>query len=806
MLIKESYPIVGMHCASCKSLIERLVSKVEGVKEVAVNYAAEKMTVSYDNDVASLDDIKKAVASGGSYQLIQNVSGEVILASPPEVEKAHMSGHHHRHEHSQHTTKMSAGEHAAHLEELKLSEYNHLKRTVAWVGIASIPFFLYMVAMFLVSFSIIEFPMDMLGMVETGMTEISILWLIQFALATPIVFIGGKQFFQSAWSALKVRSANMDTLIALGTLTAWVYSTIVLFAPQLFEGVTGELELFYEAAVFITFFILLGRLLEMRARNRTREAVKNLIKLQAKEAIVLRNGEEVTVPIEQVALGDTVIVKPGGKVPVDGRITNGATTIDESMVTGESLPVERAVGDVVIGATINKTGSIQFEATKVGGDTVLAQIIRLVEDAQATQAPVQKLADKISSIFVPIVIVIALAAFLFWIFVAPQLGIIGVGADATQLAVYVLISVLIIACPCALGLATPTAVMVGTGKAATSGILVKDAQALETACNISTIVFDKTGTITKGEPEVVSHYLADSVDKENIYKVFYSVESKSEHPLAEAVVEFIKDDRASVSKVDVEQFKIVEGRGVEAMVNGKSVLIGNPKMMSENSVSTEGVQERLGQMLEEGNTVIVAAIDAEAVAIFAIADKVKDSSASAVERLHSMGIKTVMLTGDNEKTAKKIADEVGIDEVIAEVLPEEKLDIIIKLQSDLNRRKGEVLAMVGDGINDAPALAQADIGIAMGTGTDVAIESGDIVLVHGTLDKVVDSIKISKATMKAIKQNLFWAFGYNVVAIPVAAGLLFPILLSPIIASAAMALSSVSVVANSLRLRYIRTS
>lgn len=790
-MTRESYPIVGMHCASCKSLIEMAVGDIQGVESVSVNYATEKLTLSRDPDVVSLDSIKKAIESVGSYKLIENSEGETVLASKGEIAKGMPS--------------MSASEHFEHM---KMEEYDKIKGKVIWVGIASIPFFLYMIWMLLSMTMMVQTPMEFFGMVEVDSLsiEIPLIWLIQFIIATPIIFIGGKQFFASAWAGAKVKTANMDTLVVLGTFTAWFYSTLVTFMPNLFDGIEGELDVFYEAAVFIMFFILLGRLLEARARNRTREAVKSLMELQAKEALVLRDGVEVKVPVEDVVIGDILIIKPGDKIPVDGKIKDGATSIDESMVTGESLPAEKSEGDMVIGATINRSGSIQVEATKVGADTVLSQIIHMVEEAQGSQAPVQKLVDKISSIFVPVVVVIAILAFIFWAIVAPAVGILPADVNSTQLAVYILISVLIIACPCALGLATPTAIMVGTGRAALKGILVKDAQALETAHNITTIVFDKTGTITKGEPEVVDHYVVNGVKQEEIYAVIEAVERKSEHPLATAVVKFIKG-KAENSEIKISSFRAVEGRGVSATVEGREVLIGNPKLMSENSVNMSQLNSKVEGYIESGKTTIIAAIDSKPVALFAIADAVKDSSKDAISRLHSLGIKVVMLTGDNQKTAQLIAEQVGIDEVIADVMPADKHGIIVELQDKLNREKGQVLAMVGDGINDAPALAQADIGIAMGTGTDIAIESGDIVLVHGTLDKVVESIQISKDTMKIIKQNLFWAFGYNIVAIPVAAGLLFSfgILLSPIIASMAMALSSVSVVANSLRLRYLHS-
>ncbi len=822
-MTKAIYPIVGLHCASCKALIERFVSRLPGVASVNVNYAAEKMAVEYDEAEVSLEQLKATVAKAGSYQLITDESGKTVLTSPPEAAK--MQAGHEQHASS---VQASAGAHD-HASMLKREEYQKLKRKVTCVGMASMPFFALMLRMLVSTLLGMEMDLAPLGMLnfEQFGYEVNLFFLLQFLLATPVLFWGGSQFFASAWSALKVRAANMDTLIAMGTFVAWVFSTLVTFAPQLF----GEImvDVFYEAAVFIVFFILLGRLLEARAKGQASDAIKKLLALQAKEASVVRAGVEIKIPIDQVVIGDIIVVRPGEKIPVDGKISEGASTLDESMVTGESIPVEKNAGDRVIGATINKTSTFQFRAEKVGSDTMLAQIVKMVEEAQGSTAPIQKLADKISGVFVPIVLVLALLAFAFWLLLAPELGFINEMTNPLQLAVYIATTILIIACPCALGLATPTAVMVGTGKAASKGILIKNAENLEIAHKIDTIVLDKTGTLTKGMPEVTDYAIQDKTHEKHILALAKTLEDLSEHPLSHAISTYVEVKIGKVEMAKVERFKAVEGRGVEGFVAGKKIIIGNRRLMDEENVELDiDLQELADTFIASGQTTISMAIGSKQVAVFALADTIKEDSKQAIAALQALGIRTIMLTGDNQKTAEAIAGQLGIDAVVAEVMPGDKSSIIKALQigdaellekfrisltsnasrSDAGRsldfRVANIVAMVGDGINDAPALAQANIGIAMGTGTDVAIESGDIVLVHGTLDKVVETIKLSKSTLAIIKQNLAWAFGYNVIAIPVAAGLLYPIfgiLLSPIIASAAMAFSSVSVVANSLRLK-----
>ena len=806
-MIKKTFPIVGMHCASCKTLIEDVVGELTGVKNVMVNYATEKMTVEYDEDKVNIEKLKKAVASAGTYQMVYTPSGTTVLASPPEVEK--MSMEHHNMHHDEENSDQH--DHGIPLDEKLRNElYNNLKRRVTLMGLGAIPFLIYM---FWMAFGM-KFGLPELSKILPNVN------FLQFLLATPILFIGGKDVFVSAWTAAKIKASNMDTLIALGTGTAWAYSTIVTFFPLTFSSaLEGGNEVYFEASVFIIFFILLGRLLEMRAKGQAAQAIKALLHLQAKEAIVIRKGKEIRIPVEFVMVGDTVVVKPGQKFPVDGTIVEGSTEIDESMVTGESIPVYKQKGDAVIGATINKSGFIKYRATKVGADTLLSQIIRMVEEAQATEAPIQRLADRVSSVFVPAVIIIATLAFAFWF------------TTSIPFATYIAITVLIIACPCALGLATPTAVLVGTGKAARHGILIKDAEALEIAHKINVIVFDKTGTLTKGKPEVVDYEPRDKT----ISSLLYSIERRSHHPLAEAVVSYFEDStsltpssrresRGGVKELEVSSFKDHPGLGIEAKINNKHILVGTEKFLRENEINISGdFDKKINDLRHSGKTVSLVVVDKAVLAVVGIADTVKEDAKETLSKLHDMGIKTMMITGDNKITAQAVAQELGIDEVLAEVMPADKSKKIKELQnirhselvSESKRSRNEfgmtfsnkrqIVAMVGDGINDAPALAQADVGIAMGTGTDVAIATGDIVLVKGTLEKVVQTIKLSRQTLAIIKQNLFWAFGYNIIGIPIAAGLLYPgfgLLLSPIIASVAMALSSVSVVGNSLRLKY----
>lgn len=757
-----------------------MVGRLEGVSMVSVNYATETMIVEYDENKVTLENLQTAVKSGGPYRMIVEADGQIVLTAP------------------QASAKNNQHDHAS---ALKQEEYQKLKKNVIWVGLLSIPFLLIMIRMVLMHWGIAQANHAPLGhlTLDALSTKYNLFFILQFLIATPILFIGGRQFFTSTWQALRTKSANMDTLIVLGTSTAWVFSTIVTFHPKMFGSIA--VDVFYEAAVFIVFFILLGRLLEARAKGQANDAIKSLMHLQAKEATVLKDGQEMKIPIEEVNIGDIILVRPGEKIPVDGVITKGASTIDESMVTGESLPVEKKVGNEVIGATINKTGSFEFEAQKVGSDTLLANIIQLVQEAQGSTAPIQKLADKISGVFVPIVILISTLAFLFWILLAPGLGFIPTDTPTVQLAIYIAATILIIACPCALGLATPTAVMVGTGKAAKQGILIKDAEALERAHKISTIVFDKTGTLTKGEPQVTNFIAHDQSRSDKFLAYAYAIEHLSEHPLSDAVAEYAQKQNQNLEVLD---FQTIEGQGVRGVINDEMILIGNEKLMASNQVELNAeVKDQAEKLKNESKTVVYMSVNSQHVAIFALADVIKEDAKASIDKLHNLKIKVVMLTGDNIATAQAIASQLGIDDIMAEVMPQDKSAKIKELQ-----QTGAIVAMVGDGINDAPALAQADIGIAMGTGTDVAIETGDIVLVKGTLEKVIESIELSKLTLGVIKQNLLWAFGYNIIAIPVAAGVLYPyfsILLSPVIAAAAMAFSSISVVMNSVRLKFLTT-
>lgn len=799
--IKQSFPIVGMHCASCKSLIEHVVSEEEGVKSVQVNYAAEKMFIEYDPSIINLDKIKKAVASAGTYEMVTTQDNETVLASPVMSEKIKMG--------TEMKVKMNAHDHH---KMLKQAEYNKLRKTVSILGIGALIFAVNMIWEIIARNSSIQMPEKFFGK--------QLLFTMQFLLATPLLFIGGRDVFKSAVQALKIRAFNMDSLIALGTFSAWAFSSVVTFFPGVFKSVNEQSHVYFEASIFIIFFIMLGRLLEARAKSRANDAISKLFELQAKFATIIKNGKEIKIPVNEVMVGDVIVVRPSEKIPVDGTIIEGASAIDESMVSGESLPVDKKEGDKVIGSTINKTGFFKFKAEKIGKDTMLSQIIKMVEEAQGSTAPIQKLADQISSIFVPGVLVIASIALIFWGLIAPALGILDNDVQSAQLAVFIFTSVLIIACPCALGLATPTAVMVGMGKAALKGILIKDAQSLENLQKVGTVIFDKTGTLTEGKPGVREFVFDENAKSGNlseteVLKFALSIEEKSEHPLSQAIVEFAKDylTRAKSSKAKgakgeakVNNFKTIEGQGVSAEINGKEILIGNRKLIGNDYKISGDLKKSADKLAKNAHTISYMSIGKNIIAFFAIQDSVKNETKNVINTLHEMGIKVIMLTGDNKQTAQAIAEEAGIDEVYAEVLPKDKMQVI-KDKIKTQRTSGGLVAMVGDGINDAPALAQADVGIAMGNGTDIAIESASIILVKGTLDKLVESIRLSKQTMKVIKQNLGWAFFYNTMGIPVAAGVLylpFGILLSPIIASAAMASSSISVVMNSLRLKVIK--
>lgn len=653
----------------------------------------------------------------------------------------------------------------------------------------------------------LSLPTLVIAMSHGRIDAFNVWWInwLQLALATPVVIYSGGQFFRGGWAALRHRAADMNTLIAIGTGAAYLYSVIATFSPRMFSSADGSMSdmgmqgppVYFEAAAVIIALIVLGRLLESRAKTRTGDAIRKLAGLQAKTARVLRGegalASEVDLPVEEVVPGDTILVRPGEKIPVDGEITEGESAVDESMLTGESMPVDKMPGAQVFGATMNRTGSFKFRATKVGRDTALQQIVKMVHDAQGSKAPIARLADVISGIFTPIVLCISIATFAIWFVFGPE-------NTRFTLALVNFVSVLIIACPCALGLATPTAIMVGTGKGAEFGVLIKGGESLETAHKVTTIVLDKTGTITKGQPNLTDLVPGVGFNENSLLEIVASAEQGSEHPLGEAMVRAARE--RNLALLPVSGFNAIAGHGIEANVDGKTLLLGNMKLMQDRGIDTGGAAECAIQLSGEGKTPMFAAIDGMYAGIIAVADEIKPESRDAVSVLKVMGIEVVMLTGDNARTAAAVAREVGIDRVLSDVLPEGKVDEVRRLQ-----QRQRVVGMVGDGINDAPALAQADVGIAIGTGTDVAMEASDITLIRGDLRAVVTAISLSRATIRTVRQNLFWAFVYNVVGIPVAAGVLYPftgLLLSPIIASAAMSLSSVSVVANSLRLRRFR--
>jgi Cu+-exporting ATPase len=618
-----------------------------------------------------------------------------------------------------------------------------------------------------------------------------LVWALLGVLTLPVLVWSGSQFFTGMWDALKHRSANMHTLIAIGITAAYLYSSVAVAFPQIFPS--SELaEVFWDVTAVVTALVVLGLALELKAKGRTSEAIKKLIGLQAKMARVLRDGKEIDLPVEEVIVGDTVVVRPGDKVPVDGEVSDGASAVDESMITGESMPVEKQVGSEVIGGTLNKTGSFKFKATKVGKDTALANIIRMVKDAQGSKAPIQRVVDAVSGYFVPAVMILAVLSFVTWYLFGPEPRFI--------YAVIVMVTTLIIACPCALGLATPTSLTVGIGKGAENGILIRSGDALQSAEKLDAIILDKTGTITRGEPALTDLLVASGHDEDGVLRLAASLERGSEHPLGEAIVKGA--EARGLKLADAEGFAAIPGQGVSGRINGRDVLLGNARLMQDRGIATAALDDSWKRLAEEGKTPMYVAVDGQPGGLVAVADTVKADSTAAIEALKRFGIEVVMLTGDNERTARAIARQVGIERVLAEVLPDGKAHEVQKLQLE-----GKTVGMVGDGVNDAPALAQADVGFAIGTGTDVAIEASDVTLIKGSLYGVVTAIEISRATMRNVRQNLIGAFGYNVVGIPVAMGILYPvlgILLSPIIASAAMAFSSVTVVTNANRLHFFR--
>ncbi len=807
-------PVTGMSCAACAARIESALSKIDGVKEAAINFAAGWATVLYDPAVVNLNSLLAAIkdlgygASTAKYIIpikgmtcaacqarVENalkgvdgvVSAQVNLATeraaveyiPAQAglrdlrEAIIRAGYD--------VVKIEAGEDAVLREEReRQARYKDLKNRLFAGALLSVPIFLVMYWNMLGLDGLLRMP------VRTG-------FIIQFILATPVQFWIGRQFYRGAISAARHRTTDMNTLIAIGTSSAYIYSVLATFLPSLFLIKGYAASVYFDTSAAIIVLILLGRTLEAKAKGQTSEAVKKLIGLRPKTARLLRDGREADIPVEEVEIGDTVIVRPGEKIPVDGIVKEGRSSVDESMISGESMPVEKNAGEEVIGGTMNMTGAFKFEATKVGRQTMLARIIELVEQAQGTKPPISRLADKIASYFVPSVMGAAALTFIIWYLAGP--------APAFTYAVLNFIAVLIIACPCSLGLATPTSIMVGTGKGAENGILFRGGDALETAHKLTCIVFDKTGTITRGKPVLTGIETNGKLDAGQALYYAASAERGSEHPLAGAIVEAASAKGIKLS--EAHGFESVPGRGIKAVVDGRTVVFGNPRMMTEEKIKmgpefSAGLERFPG----EGKTPMALAVDGEAAGVFAVADVMKENSQKVVSALKRMGLIVALLTGDNEMTARAIAREAGIDRVFAQVLPEDKANIIKQLQGE-----GYRVAMVGDGINDAPALAQADIGIALGTGADVAIEAADVTLISGDLRGVGSAIALSKATIRNIKQNLFWAFAYNVILIPVAAGALFPffgILLNPIFAAAAMGMSSVTVVSNALRLRHFK--
>ncbi|WP_148358540.1 heavy metal translocating P-type ATPase [Peribacillus simplex] len=729
---KKEFTITGMTCAACANRIEKGLNKLDGVSMANVNLALENATVEYDPSEASPVDIIQRVEKLGYGAIIKEDNMESVDFRQKEIQKQ--------------------------------------KNKFIFSVILSFPLLWAMVSHF--SFTSFIYMPDFL------MNP----W-VQMAFATPVQFLIGKQFYVGAYKALKNKSANMDVLVAMGTSAAYFYSVYQAIISMGSHHNTAQL--YFETSSILITLILLGKLFEAKAKGRSSEAIKKLMGLQAKTALVLRNGEEREIPLEEVIVGDTIVVKPGEKIPVDGEVVEGNSAVDESMLTGESIPVDKTIGDTVIGSTLNKNGFLKMKATKIGRDTALSQIIKVVEDAQGSKAPIQRLADQISGVFVPIVVGIALLTFLIWM--------IWVNPGEFTPAFEAMIAVLVIACPCALGLATPTSIMAGSGRAAEFGILFKGGEHLETTHHIDTVILDKTGTVTNGTPVLTDVLIENGMEEEKFLSLIGAAEKQSEHPLAQSIVQGIQERRIALAAV--EEFEAIPGYGVRAVVDQKVLFVGTRKLMKQNNVDITKALTAMVELEEQGKTAMLASIEGEYAGLIAVADTIKDTSLTAIKRLKATDIQVIMITGDNQRTANAIGHQVGIDQVIAEVLPEGKAEEVKKLQAT-----GKRVAMVGDGINDAPALALADIGMAIGTGTDVAMEAADITLIRGDLNSIADAILMSRKTMRNIKQNLFWAFAYNVIGIPIAAiGLL-----APWLAGAAMAFSSVSVVINALRLQRVK--
>ncbi|KYC75527.1 MULTISPECIES: heavy metal translocating P-type ATPase [Bacillus] len=800
--IKETnFQITGMTCAACATRIEKGIKKINGVKEANVNLALEKSSIKYDPEVVTEQEFQKKIQDLG-YDVVKekvefDITGMTCAACASKIEKK--------------LNKLDGIDKATvnFALETVLVEYNPEQASVPEIkeAIKKLGYTLEQKkenteqqidhrqkeiekqqGKFIFSL-ILSFPL--LWAMVSHFEFTRAIWLpdmfmnpwVQFALATPVQFIVGKQFYVGAFKALRNKSANMDVLVALGTSAAYFYS-LYLSLMSIGSG-AHMIELYYETSAVLITLILLGKLFEAKAKGRSSEAIKKLMGLQAKNATVVRDDKEIMIPIEEVLEGDIVYVKPGEKIPVDGEIVEGQSAVDESMLTGESIPIDKNVGDTVIGSTINKNGFLKIKATKVGKDTALAQIIKVVEEAQGSKAPIQRLADVISGIFVPIVVGIAVVTFLIWYFVVSP----GEFAEALEK----FIAVLVIACPCALGLATPTSIMAGSGRAAEFGILFKGGEHLETTHRLDTIILDKTGTVTNGKPSLTDIILAEGIEESEFLTLVGTAEKNSEHPLAEAIVEGIRE--TGIELGSSETFEAVPGFGIQSTVNGKQLFIGTRRLMAKHNIIIQDELAKMERLEKQGKTAMLVAIEGRYAGIVAVADTIKETSKEAISRLYSMGLDVVMITGDNTQTAQAIADQVGIKKVIAEVLPEGKAEEVKKLQ-----QSGKKVAMVGDGINDAPALATADIGMAIGTGTDVAMEAADLTLIRGDLTSIADAIFMSKKTITNIKQNLFWALAYNCIGIPIAAAGF----LAPWLAGAAMAFSSVSVVLNALRLQRIK--
>ena len=736
-----------MHCASCVNRLETELARVPGVVGATVNLTAEEATVRYAPGRAALPSLEEAVARAGY---------RARPAAAPEDSLTRQAGDRQR-------------------------EYRTLMRKFWFAMLISVP---------VLAFSYPDmFGLDRWAAFEKGSDSLLWIWRALGLATIPVLAWSGSQFFTGAWSALRHRGANMHTLIAVGISAAWLYSTVAVLWPDIFPEERFT-EVYYDVTAVVVALVTLGLALEVKAKGRSSEAIRKLVGLQAKRARVLRDGTEVEIPVEDVVVGDVVAVRPGEKVPVDGVIVSGRSALDESMVTGESLPVDKEPGDEVIGATVNSTGAFRFRATKVGSDTALASIVRMVQDAQATKLPIQRVVDQVAGVFVPAVMIVAITAFVLWFDVGP--------APALTYAVIVGVTVLIIACPCALGLATPTSLTVGMGKGAEQGILFRGGDALQAARQLDTLVLDKTGTITHGRPALTDVLHAPDFGEDDVLRLAASVERGSEHPLAQAIVGGAAARGLAIAQP--ESFNAVPGHGVEARTDGYDILLGNRKLLADRGIDVSALEERAEMLASDGKTPMYLAVDGQAAGLVAVADTIKPDSAAAIARLRELGIEVAMITGDNQRTAAAIARQVGVDRVLAEVLPEDKAHEVQRFQLE-----GKRVGMVGDGINDAPALTQADVGLAIGTGTDVAIEASDVTLVGGSLQSVVSAIEISQATMRNVRQNLFGAFVYNTAGLPIAAGLLYPffgVLLSPLVAAAAMAFSSVTVVSNANRLRH----